>query len=127
MSLDPTIATARSKRDAAKARMFSTLDETKNRLSPSTLAEHAVDGIKDKANTLAADGVAVARERPGAVAAAASAMFLFLIRRPLVGLFKKSDDDAAKANRVKPAREAQPANLTSSASETGGISANSSL
>jgi len=127
MTHDPTIAAARSQRDAAKARMFATLDETKNRLSPSTLAEHAVDGIKDKANTLAADGVAVARERPGAVAATASAVFLFLIRRPLVGLFRKSGHDEAKADHVKPAREAKPASGIGSASETGGISAKSSL
>ena len=135
MTHDPTIAAARSERDAAKARMHATLEETKDRLSPSTLAEHAVDGIKGKANTLAADGVAVARKRPGAAAAAGAAVFLFLIRRPLIGWFKKprrhADEQIADrqiANRqVEAGKDVRPVRQRTFASEPVGVTAKSSL
>ena len=72
-----TLAAERARAEAAKLRLNATLAEVKARVAPSALAEDA----KDK-------GLRFARAKPAVTAAAGTAAFLLILRRPLKRLMR---------------------------------------
>ena len=82
---------------AARARLFGTVAELQDRLKPANLAQNALDSATQGVSSAARKGVAAARERPLAVAAATGAIGLFLARgwigRRLFGRDETSDAD----------------------------------
>jgi hypothetical protein len=101
---DVRIALAESR--AARVRLFDTLDTIKARLSPSALAQDAVDGLKDGTVRLAHAGVGAARERPQIVAMASALLGLIFARRLIARLFRRRKTESAP---VSPQEHATPA------------------
>ncbi len=103
MTDDPAILAARAQVIASKTRLDSSIATVKAKLSPRSMAADALESATDKAASVAHGGLQIARERPGAVAAAAGLVALALARKPLFGwvgaLFDRSnataDDDAS--------------------------------
>lgn len=84
------LAEAKLAERLARARWFDTFELMQTRTTPSTIADEAVEQIKEtagKAVTKAKDAV---RERPGTVVAVASAIGLFLARKPIIRAVKKT-------------------------------------
>jgi ElaB/YqjD/DUF883 family membrane-anchored ribosome-binding protein len=78
------IAEARARSFAAKAQLDRSVAQAKERLSPRSLANHAVDGVKTKAEQIAGDGAAVVKDRPAVAMAAAGVAVLLIVRRPML-------------------------------------------
>ena len=82
---------------AARARLGATLSTLQARLAPKALAQDAAQGLLDKGQALAADGVEVARRNPLTVAGAVAALGLFLVRKPLARLVTGGGDATSPA------------------------------
>lgn len=82
MSLDEI---SRAKRDAirARARFEATLGATQSRLHPTSLAEEAWGGVKEKGVEVADNAVQAVKSRPATVSLTLGAVALFLARGPL--------------------------------------------
>lgn len=82
MSLDEI---SRAKRDAirARARFEATLGTAQARLHPTSLAEEAWDGVKEKGVEVADNAVQAVKSRPATVSLTVGAVALFLARGPL--------------------------------------------
>ncbi|MGK6319807.1 hypothetical protein [Sphingomonas sp. DT-204] len=72
----PRLLLAETKRTAARERLFGRVDELKTRLSPGALADEVMNGLADRATELAG-------KRPMAFLAAAGALGLVILRRPM--------------------------------------------
>jgi hypothetical protein len=87
MNLESRYRAACDRADAAKGRLQLTAEEAKARITPARLKQDA----KDKASGAVRGGIAriaaEAQQRPVAIGAAATALGLFLFRRPLAALF----------------------------------------
>lgn len=84
---------------AARERLRATFGRARERLSAQSLAEDAVDGIKDGAGFLAMVGVKAAQRRPGFTMAASAAIGLMLARRS--GLLRDAEAGDATATTKK--------------------------
>ncbi|MFL6856989.1 MAG: DUF3618 domain-containing protein [Allosphingosinicella sp.] len=82
MSASELIA-ARAEAEAARARLTATVGELQRRLSPSTLAGNAWDGVKERTGEAAEGAVEAVKARPVAVSGALAAFALFLARKPI--------------------------------------------
>ena len=90
MSLDtPEIAAARIEADQARARLMDTARELQDRLSPSTLAQSAWAGAKEKGADLAEEAVDAVRSRPAIASGVVAALALFFAREPLIDMAGK--------------------------------------
>jgi hypothetical protein len=74
---------AKQEAELARRRLTATAAELQQRLKPGTLAHNAWTGVKDKSGELADDAVEAVKARPVPVAAALTALTLFLARAPL--------------------------------------------
>ena len=95
MSDDPAILAAEAQVQAARAQLFRTLGEVQERLSPSHLAQDAVDSASQGIASVARKGRDAVRTRPAATAAVAGAVGLVLARGWIAGLFKHRPDETA--------------------------------
>jgi hypothetical protein len=77
------IANAKRASLRAKSRFERTLAAVQHRLSPSSLAEEAWDGVKGKGADMAEGALQAVKSRPKAVSLALGAFALFLARAPL--------------------------------------------
>ncbi len=80
MSGDPALVAAHAQVDAARARLFGTLGEIKERLEPRNIAEDAMERVTTRLSSAAQRGADAARERPYAAAGVAAGIGLFLAR-----------------------------------------------
>ena len=80
----------RAKREAvrAKARVQSTADALKQRVSPSNLAAEAKGKVKAKTEAIGGKATGVMRKRPAATSVAAGIAALIILRKPLGKLRK---------------------------------------
>ena len=83
MSDTVELETAAIEAKAARERLIATTHELRARLDPATLVEEARDGVRHTARGLAENANEAARRRPEIVAAGATLVALFLLRRPL--------------------------------------------
>ncbi len=92
---DATVAAARARALAARARLDASLFAAKQRLNPRTLAADAVGSAADSASAVAQTGIQAVRDRPAAAAAVVGAIGLLLARKPILGwaasLFGRDD------------------------------------
>ena len=75
-----------AKRNAARARARVDTDMAalQHRLHPRTIADNALDTVRDKKD----QAVGAARQRPAITAAAGGAVALIVLRKPLKGLYR---------------------------------------
>jgi hypothetical protein len=82
----PELRTKEAEANAARERFISTLHELQHRLSPKTIANDVKERAKEKADgaiSAARDGVNQAATHPSTVAAVATPIVLYLLRKPL--------------------------------------------
>ena len=100
MTLEAPDTIVQAKRNAARARARVDTDVAalQHRLHPRTIADNAIDTVRDKKD----QAVGAARSRPAITAVAGGAVALLILRKPLTGLYRfvgrrlrKDDDDAA--------------------------------
>lgn len=91
MSGSVDLATATARRAAARAQFLGTLDEAKARLNPATLAQQAVDNVKDNVVRNTVDTV---KAKPGMVAMVAGAAALFFARKPIARMMRSDEAEA---------------------------------
>lgn len=106
MTSDPTVAAARARSIAARARLDASLAVAKQRLNPRTLAADAVGSAADTASAAAQTGIQAVRDRPAAAAAVVGAIGLLLARKPILGwaagLFGRDDATPALPTSSQP-------------------------
>lgn len=86
MTAAKSIELAQADVDAARARLFRTLEQIQSQVSPSRLMEDVVDNVRAGSATAVQTAGEVVRNRPGAVAGAAAAGALILAHKPLLRL-----------------------------------------
>ena len=91
-----TIVQAKRNAARARARVDTDVAALQHRLHPRTIADTAIDSVRDKKD----QAVGAARKRPAITAVAGGAVALLVLRKPLKGLYRlvgrrlgKSDDD----------------------------------
>lgn len=87
---DAAIAAAKVRADLARARLVETVGVLKQRTAPQALAHDAAETIKAKSLAVAHDVADAARRSPGATAAVAGGVVLFLLRHHVAGLFRRA-------------------------------------
>lgn len=106
MTVEAPEEIVQAKRNAARARARVDTDVAalQHRLHPRTIAENAIDTVRDKKD----QAVGAARQRPAIAAAAGGAVALVILRKPLKGLYRlvsrllrKNEDGAATEQRPK--------------------------
>ena len=109
---DPALLAAEAQVEAARSRLFETLGEVQDRLSPSNFAQDAMDKATEGLASVARKGGEVVRARPAAVAAVAGTVGLVLARGWIAKLFKRRrHDETAPASDGLTSNETEPANL----------------
>lgn len=106
----PDVRAKEVEANAAKERFMGTLHTLQYRLSPKTIANDVKETVKEKASgaanaglSAANQGVATARARPGAAAALAVPLLVFLFRKPIaralarIGERRSADNAEAEA------------------------------
>lgn len=75
----------RARQEAARARaqLTGTLVELQGRLKPSALLEEAVEELREKADELTREGIALVKARPAATAGVVAAVLVYLFRGAL--------------------------------------------
>ncbi|MFN3725330.1 MAG: DUF3618 domain-containing protein [Allosphingosinicella sp.] len=100
MTVEAPEEIVQAKRNAARARARVDTDVAalQHRLHPRTIADNAIDTVRDKKD----QAVGAARKRPAITAVAGGAVALIVLRKPLKGLYRfvsrrlrKDDNDAA--------------------------------
>lgn len=94
--LTDDLVAARIAAQRAREQLMQSAQALQSRLSPKVLARGAWEGAKEKGATLADKSVDAVRERPLAAAGIATAIALFLARKPLgdlAGRMAASDDE----------------------------------
>jgi ElaB/YqjD/DUF883 family membrane-anchored ribosome-binding protein len=86
-----TVSVAEAQAAAARVRFGATLSTLQKRLAPRTLAQEAASGLLEKGQTVAQDGIEIARRNPFTVAGAVAALGLFLARKPIAKLLTRGD------------------------------------
>jgi hypothetical protein len=110
MSDSDEVALAEVRAQVAKQRLFATIGDVQDRLSPRTLAQDAIDGLKEGTAFVGMIGVEAARRRPGIAVTATGLIALLLARKPLAKLFRSDNNDATAAplTSLKTKRAARP-------------------
>src|SRR5688572_2506302 len=100
MTVEAPDTIVQAKRNAARARSRVDTDVAalKQRLHPRTLAEDAIDNVREKKDR----AVGAARRRPAITAAAGGAVALIVLRKPLKGLYRLVTRRRRKANGAAP-------------------------
>lgn len=89
MAEDATVKKARAEAAVARERLIRSAHELRARVSPSRLANDALEGAREK-STAALDTVSdTARRRPGLAAGIAVGVLAILARRPILRLFHR--------------------------------------
>jgi ElaB/YqjD/DUF883 family membrane-anchored ribosome-binding protein len=100
------VSDAQARIDEARARFLGTLGEVQTRLSPSNLAQDAVESAAQSVASAVRKGTDAVRSRPLAVAGAAGAIGLVLARGWIADILKgrKRRETPAPADSLKPKR-----------------------
>ena len=97
---DPALLAAEAQVEAARTRLFETLGEVQERLSPSNFAQDAMEKASEGLASVARKGRETVRARPATAAAVAGTIGLVLARGWIAKLFKRRrhDETAPPAN-----------------------------
>ena len=77
------ITRARREAEIARRKLMGDVAILQERLSPSTIASNAWEGVKERSTEMADDAVEAVKARPVVVSAALGAVTLFLARQPI--------------------------------------------
>lgn len=105
------VARAEARIRESRARLLGTLGEVQQRLSPSNLAQDAVDSATASVAAAVRKGTDAVRSRPLAVAGAAGAIGLVLARGWIADIFKRRKADETPAARAGNETGAAPRSL----------------
>lgn len=86
---DADVARARARVEETKLRLALTARVLKHKVSPSTIAHNAWDGVRDRGEDVAGLAVSTARAHPVTLSVGAGAVALFLARKPAARLVGK--------------------------------------
>lgn len=92
---------ARARIDAARARLFGTLGQVQERLSPSNLAQDAVETAAHSVATVARKGAEAVRNRPLAAAGFAATVGLVMARGWISDILGKRHETRDPATGLK--------------------------
>lgn len=90
---EPSLAVAQARSDRARQRLAGTLVELQSRLNPKALAREAAQELREAGQELAREGFETVRRHPLTIAGIATAIGLFLARRPLRSLVTQLPDE----------------------------------
>ena len=106
-----TIVQAKRNASRARARVDTDVAALQYRLHPRTIADNAIDTVRDKKD----QAVGAARRRPAITAVAGSAIALLVLRKPLTGLYRfvsrrlrKDEDEASGTTQRQKGNGAAP-------------------
>lgn len=109
MSTNPELLAAEARIQAARSRLFSTLDAVQERLRPSNLAENAVEIAALGVASTARKGAEAVRSRPFAVAAIAGTVGLVFARGWIVDMLRRRNETAPAADGLNSKKSAKHA------------------
>ena len=96
MKEDPQVLLATERAKLARQRLIRDLAELRDRLSPTTLADAVVGGLKSKSMEAVGSGVDTVRDNRWTVAGVATLGALSLARRPLAAMFESKNDETTE-------------------------------
>jgi ElaB/YqjD/DUF883 family membrane-anchored ribosome-binding protein len=105
------VALAEARIKASRARLLGTIGEVQQRLSPSSLAQDAVESATQSVAAAVRKGTDAVRSRPLAVAGAAGAIGLVLARGWIADIFKRKKAEETPAGRAGNETGAAPKSL----------------
>jgi ElaB/YqjD/DUF883 family membrane-anchored ribosome-binding protein len=86
---EPDLAFAKKRSAEARERLAGTLVELQARLNPKALAREAIQELKEAGQEMAREGLEAAKRHPLTLAGAATAVGVFLARKPLSKLISE--------------------------------------
>lgn len=105
---EPSLAVAQARSDRARQRLAATLVELQARLNPKALAREAAHELREAGQELAREGLDTVKRHPLTIAGVATAVGLFLARRPLRSLVtQKTGETPAPDQRLTPKASTQ--------------------
>ncbi len=97
----PSLAVAEQRSARARQRLAGTLVEIQARLNPKALAREAAQELREAGQELAREGLETVKRHPLTMAGVATAVGLFLARRPLRTLIAKLPDETPPPATLK--------------------------
>jgi hypothetical protein len=88
--LDPKVALAQARADAARARLSTTVSALQHKASPQVMAQDVADTIKERGMEAMAVAVDTAKRQPVPVGVGLGLLGLFLARGPIVKLLRRA-------------------------------------
>ncbi|MGY4397938.1 hypothetical protein ACVWZA_003135 [Sphingomonas sp. UYAg733] len=107
---EPDLDFAKACSIEARRRLAGTLVELQARLNPRVLAREAMQELKETGQEMAREGLEAAKRHPLTLAGAATAVGIFLARKPLSKLISELGDASSEAG--SDATPAPPTSLT---------------
>ncbi|QNQ11505.1 DUF3618 domain-containing protein [Sphingomonas alpina] len=117
---EPDLAFAKKRSAEAREKLAGTLVELQARLNPKALAREAIQELKEAGQEMAREGLEAAKRHPLTLAGAATAVGIFLARKPLSKLISEFGETQAETTTREPAGDATPAPPTSLTKERAG-------
>ncbi|MES2055754.1 MAG: DUF3618 domain-containing protein [Pseudomonadota bacterium] len=114
---EPDLAFARMRSAEARQRLAGTLVELQARLNPKALAREAIQELKEAGQEVVREGLETAKRHPLTLAGAATAVGIFLARKPLSKLISEFSDTGETSEDATPA---PPTSLTNERAPTRG-------
>jgi Protein of unknown function (DUF3618) len=88
--LDPKVAVAQARADAARARLSATIGALQHKASPQTMAQDVADTLKERGKEAVAVAVDTAKRQPVPVGIGVGLLGLFLARGPIAKLIRRA-------------------------------------
>ena len=107
---EPDLVFAKMRSVEARERLAGTLVELQARLNPKALAREAIQELKETGQEMAREGLEAAKRHPLTLAGAATAVGIFLVRKPLSKLISELSEPPSDVDTN--ATPAPPTSLT---------------
>lgn len=90
IGLDPKVAAAQARADAARAQLSATIGALQHKASPQTMAQDVADTLKERGKEAVAVAVDTAKRQPVPVGIGVGLFGLFLARGPIAKLIGRA-------------------------------------
>ncbi|MGY2732563.1 DUF3618 domain-containing protein [Sphingomonas sp. UYP23] len=95
--LDPKIALAQARADAARARLSATISALQHKASPQVMAQDVADTLKERGKEAVTFAVDTAKRQPVPVGIGLSVLGLFFARGPISKVIRYATGSKAKS------------------------------
>lgn len=95
--LDPKVALAQARADAARARLSTTVSALQHKASPQVMAQDVADTIKERGMEAMAVAVDTAKRQPVPVGVGLGLLGLFFARGPIAKLIRRATGSKAES------------------------------